>query len=88
MAGFKALVTGLRRAEQQLERQLEGIRNAISLLEFGSGGGVPKVPTMRRGRKGRTKAGKRKTNWSPAQRKAVSDRMRAYWAKRKGAKSK
>ena len=45
MAAFQKLVKGLRRAEKDLEKELEAIRTAISSLEFG-GGGVP-----RRGRK-------------------------------------
>ena len=35
MAGFQRLLAGLRRAEKQLEKQLEGIRAVISSLEFG-----------------------------------------------------
>jgi hypothetical protein len=36
MADFRALLAGLRRAEQHFEKQLSGIRAAISSLEMGS----------------------------------------------------
>lgn len=36
MADFKALLSGLRRAEQHFEKQLAGIKAAISSLELGS----------------------------------------------------
>ena len=43
MANFKALLLELRRAEAQFEKQLAGIRAAISSLEFG-GAVSPSIP--------------------------------------------
>jgi hypothetical protein len=43
VADFKALLSGLRRAEAQFERQLAGVRAAIQSLEFG-GAVSPSVP--------------------------------------------
>ena len=45
MANFKALLLELRRAEAQFEKQLAGIRAAISSLEFG-GAVSPSLPGL------------------------------------------
>jgi hypothetical protein len=47
MSALRHLVKRLRQAERELEKQLEGIRAAISSLEFG-GGGVPKLARQKR----------------------------------------
>ena len=86
MAGFRELVSGLRRAEQQLERQLAGIRSAISSLEFG-GAVSPGMPPGRKRGPGRPKGsvpGRRKRRKMSAKaRKAISDAQKARWAKLK-----
>ena len=88
MAGFKALISGLKRAERQLVNQLEGIRTAISSLEFG-GAVSPGMPSGRRG-PGRPKNSGKKTlrKMSAQARKAISDAQRARWAKQKAGKKK
>ena len=58
----------------RIERQIEAVTHAISAL----GGAAGRVAKSARRR------GKRKMN--AAQKKAVSVRMRAYWAKRRAAK--
>src|SRR5262245_54387993 len=50
MAAFKKLVSGLTRAEHELEAQLAGVRAAISSLRFGSA----VSPAMPTGKKSRT----------------------------------
>src|SRR5438105_2072524 len=48
MPGFDGILSGLRRAEQQLERQLAGVRNAISSLSFGSAVSPPSLSGIKR----------------------------------------
>jgi hypothetical protein len=55
MPAFKNLVRSLRKAEAELARQLEGIRQAISTLEFG-GAASPSVPRAARKRGGGKRA--------------------------------
>jgi hypothetical protein len=71
MAPFQTVISDLKRAEQQLEKQLESVRAAISAIA----GGSPRRGQKRRGRR-----------MSAAQRKAVSRRMKKYWAARRKAK--
>ena len=59
----------------RIERQIDAVTSAISALG-GAAGRVAKAAAGRRGR--------RKMN--AAQKKAVSVRMKAYWAKRRGSK--
>jgi hypothetical protein len=74
MAIFQTVISDLRRAEQQLQRQLESVRAAIAAI---AGSTSPRKGPKRRGRR----------QMSAAQRKAVSIRMRAYWkARRKASK--
>jgi hypothetical protein len=90
MAGFQALIAGLRRAEQQLEKQLSGIRSAISSLEFG-GAVSPSFGDGRRKRMGRPKGStgrRRRRKLSAAGRAAIVKAQKARWAairKAKGA---
>jgi hypothetical protein len=69
MTIFQTVISDLKRAEQQLEKQLESVRSAIAAI----------AGTTRR-RQGR------KRRMSAAQRKAVSKRMKKYWATRRKAK--
>jgi hypothetical protein len=84
MGRFGTIVARLRKEERQLEKQLTGIRSAISSLEFGSGGGVPRT-SLKRNAGGSRKGGRRKL--SAAEKRAISARMRKYWAARKRAKA-
>ena len=83
MMALNELISNLRQAESQLVKQLEGIRGAIASLDMGSavspsmpGGGV------------RRATGQKRQKMSAAARKAVSLRMKKYWAKRRKAKAK
>lgn len=85
MADFQVLVSGLRRAEAQLERQLASVRSAIVALTAGAG--APN-PAAKRG-PGRPKGGGQKRarrTMSAAARKAISDAQKARWAKQKAGK--
>ena len=82
MAAFGGLVSALRRAEQQLERQLHGVRTAISSLELGSAVS-PALPA--RGIALRAGGGVRKRRrLSAAARKRISDAQKKRWAKQRG----
>ena len=81
MAGFKVLLSGLRHAEQQLERQLAGIRTAISSLEFG-GAVSPAAPARETGLRG---LARKKRRMSAAARAKISAAQKKRWAKKKAA---
>ena len=92
MAAFEDLVRSLRQAEVVVAKQLEGIRQAISSLEFG-GAASPAVPQARRGRPpgstNRKQAGaaagdgRRRRKMSAAARRAISEAQKKRWAKQK-----
>ena len=87
MAGFQSLIRNLRRAEQQLLRQVDGIRTAISSLEFGSAPspGI-RVKDRRRGAaQGRKTTSPRKL--SAKARAAISRAQKKRWAKLRAAKN-
>jgi hypothetical protein len=89
MANFRMIVGRLRREERTLLRQLSGIRNAISSLEFGTGGSVPRSRKKRTsGRKAgpERSQGRKRRKMSAAARKAVSLRMKKFWAARRKGK--
>jgi hypothetical protein len=93
MASFRKIVAALRREERRVEKQLASIKNAISSLEFGSGGGVPAFGRRRRfGRSATATAASegprkhRRFTMSAAQRRAVSVRMKKYWSQRRAQK--
>jgi hypothetical protein len=81
-ATLRGALAELEADRRRIERQIAALRTAL-----GENGG---------GRRGRPPAGKRKTTtkrrkrrgMSAAQRKIVSKRMKAYWAKRRAAKAK
>jgi hypothetical protein len=69
---FEELVSGLRKTEQQLVKQLEGVRKAISSLEFGSA-----VSPALGGRPVR----RRRRRLSAKARAAISRAQKLRWAK-------
>jgi hypothetical protein len=89
MAAFQVLVRGLRKAEQQLEKQLAGIRSAIASLEFGSYAPMQAPPGRRRGRprgsgrKAGRPAGKDRRKMSAKARAAISRAQKKRWAKQR-----
>ena len=86
----------LRLARLGATSRLEELRREIVSLETLIGGGAPR----KKGRRTRRKAAKvakaaaavasgpKKTAWSPAARRAVSLRMKKYWAARRQAKKR
>lgn len=88
MPPFSRIISDLRKQERRLAALLAGIRAAISSLEFG-GGGVPALAVLKPSRLARRVAKKRRARkkMSAAARKAVSQRMKKYWAARRKAKS-
>ena len=83
MANFKVLLSGLRRAEAQFERQLAGIRAAIQSLEFG-GAVSPSVPWP--GTHQHSVVARKKRKMSAAARAKISAAQKKRWAKVKGTK--
>jgi hypothetical protein len=82
MAAFEGLVGALRRAEQQLEHQLQGVRTAISSLEMGSA--VSPALPARGGIALRAGAVVRKRRrLSASARKRISDAQKKRWAKQR-----
>lgn len=87
MTHFQELISDLRGAESQLVKQLEGIRSAIASLDMGSAVS-PSMPD-RQSRRPRVAAARlKRQRMSPAARKAVSARMKKYWAERRKGKAK
>ena len=87
---IQELISDLRKAESQLVRQLGGIRNAISSLEMGSAVS-PSVPHRGPGRPAKTNGAnpvRKRRGMSAAARKAVSARMKKYWAERRKANAR
>lgn len=87
MAGFQSLVVDLRRAEQQLEQQLQSIRAAISSLETG-GSQSPAIAHRTRAVTGTDGVVRKRRRLSAAARKAISDAQKKRWAKQKAAAKK
>jgi hypothetical protein len=88
MADFQALVSGLKRAEAQLEHQLASVRSAIVSLTTGGGSVEGATPAGKRG-PGRPKGSGKKTGrrtMSAAARKRISEAQKARWAKQKAGK--
>lgn len=79
MPNINNALNALRQEERQLSTSLDKIRSAISALTDGS---VSPVGGRRIGQATR-KAKKKARSMTAAQRKAVSRRMKAYWAGRR-----
>lgn len=75
---FKDLIQGLKGTEQQLVKQLEGIRGAIASLELGN---AVSRPVKVRRQKRPTKRKRRRL--SAEGRAAISRAQKARWAKQK-----
>ena len=82
MANFGGLVVALRRAEQQLERQLQGIKTAISSLEMGSAVS-PAVPARAGVALRANGVVRKRRRLSASARKRISDAQKKRWAKRR-----
>jgi hypothetical protein len=85
---FDEVVRELKQTEQQLQTQLEGIRAAISALETGLTARAIRRSPGRHPQPTIVKSARKRGSWSAAARKAVSLRMKKYWAaKRRKAKA-
>ena len=83
MAGFESLVSELRRAEQQLEQQLQSVRGAIASLQ--TDGSVS--PAVRQSGVGTStiEVVRKRRRLSAAARQAISDAQKKRWAKQRAA---
>ena len=85
MTAFDVVIRNLRRAELQLQKQLDGVRTAISSLEFGS---AVSPGVSGRGR-GRVKGVIRKRRRMSAEARAkIAAAQRARWARVRSEKRK
>jgi hypothetical protein len=88
MATFRRIIAELKKQERRLAAQLAGIRTAISSLEFGSSGAPAPAIIKTPNAAGRRSKKRSRPKMSAAARKAVSARMKRYWAaRRRTAKS-
>lgn len=78
MTAFHHLVKRLRKAERELEKQLAGVRVAISSLAFG-GGGVPKLER----KTSAARPPRKRRKLSAKARRAMSLAQKRRWAKQK-----
>lgn len=77
---FNDLIRGLKQTEQQLVKQLEGIRGALSSLEMGNS-----VSPATRGRSAGTTGVRKRRRLSAKARAAISRAQKLRWAKQKAA---
>jgi len=88
MPTFRRIISELKKQERRLAAQLAGIRTAISSLEFGSSGAPAPAIIETPNAVGRRSKKRARRKMSAAARKAVSARMKKYWAaRRRTAKS-
>jgi hypothetical protein len=91
MASLKEILSGLLKAEQQLERQLGNVRAAISSLRGGETGARRGRPAGSKNKKGIIIVGgrpRKRRRLSAKARKAISDAQKARWAKQKAGEKK
>ena len=86
MAILKNILFQLRKQERQLARQLEGIRSAISSLDFGGAPAPPVGPAFQKS--GRKAAPVKRRKFSAATRAKMAAAQKARWAKQKSARNK
>jgi hypothetical protein len=87
MASLQEILSGLLKAEQQLERQLGNVRGAITSLRGGETGARRGRPKGSKNKKGIIiVGGKKRRKLSAKARKAISDAQKARWAKQKATK--
>ena len=88
MASLQLIVSNLRRAEHELERQLERVRNAISSLGSGGATGRRGRPAAHRGDGGPKGSGRTRRKMSAKARAAISAAQKKRWAKQKAGEKK
>ena len=92
MASLQEILSGLLKAEQQLERQLGSVRGAISSLRGGKTGARRGRPVGSKNKKGIIivggKPARKRRKLSAKARKAISDAQKARWAKQKAGEKK
>jgi hypothetical protein len=90
MASLQEILSGLLKAEQQLERQLGSVRGAISSLRGGKTGARRGRPVGSKSKKGIIIVGgkRKRRKMSTKARKAISDAQKARWARQKTGERK
>ena len=80
---FQHVIAALRQEESLLHTQLGKVRDAIAAL-----GDIPKDYRVRQGVRRAKTVARNARSMTAAQRKAVGERMRRYWAERRKARAK
>jgi hypothetical protein len=87
MAVSADVIATLRRAEQQLEQQLQSVRTAIAALSDATGGGPRRRrPAASSRGPGRPAGTRRRRKLSAKARAAISAAQKARWAKQRAEK--
>jgi hypothetical protein len=86
---LKRALDQLQDERDELDNKIRVMENALRELGVKRGPGRPKGSKNKASAAGGGRRGPRKTpNWSPDARRAVSDRMKKYWAERRKKSAK
>ncbi len=79
-------LTAKRTQVKKLQRDIDALQRAAGILAGGKVKAKAKIKTKAKAKAAQPKAKRTRSTMSAAARRAVSKRMKAYWAKRRQAK--